>query len=68
LRCSSNRFGENIHTFAKSQAVAAAVLEAAHAQHAVLPGQDLTAAMVARLAQEVITLDIEIASPEAIIE
>jgi transposase len=45
-----------------ADAVAAAALEAAHAQHTVLPGQDLAAAMVARLAQEVITLDTEIAA------
>jgi hypothetical protein len=40
-----------------ADAVAAAALEAAHAQHAVLPGQGLSAAMVVRLAEEVITLD-----------
>jgi transposase len=51
-----------------ADAVAAAALEAAHAQHTVLPGQDLAAAMVARLAQEVIALDTEIASTETMIE
>lgn len=51
-----------------ADAVAAAALEAAHAQHAVLPGQDLAAAMVARLAEEVITLDTDIADTETMIE
>ncbi len=51
-----------------ADAVAAAALEAAHAQHTVLPGQDLATAMVARLAQEVIALDTEIASTETMIE
>jgi transposase len=51
-----------------ADAVAAAALEAAHARHTVLPGQDLAAAMVARLAQEVITLDTEIAATETMIE
>jgi hypothetical protein len=45
-----------------ADAVAAAAVEAAHAQHTVLPGQDLASAMVARLAQEVIALDTEIAA------
>ena len=51
-----------------ADAVAAAAIEAAHAQHTVLPGQDLAADMVARVAQEVINLDIEIASTEMMIE
>lgn len=51
-----------------ADAVAAAALDAAHAQHTVLPGQDLAAAMVARLAQEVITLDTEIAATETMLE
>jgi transposase len=51
-----------------ADAVAAAALEAAHAQHTVLPGQDLGAAMVARLAQEVINLDTEIAATETMVE
>jgi transposase len=55
-------------TARNADAVAAAALEAAHAQHTVLPGQDLAAAMVARLAQEVIALDTEIASTETMIE
>jgi hypothetical protein len=49
-------------------AVAAAALEASHAQHTVLPGQDLAAATVARLALEVIALATEIASTETMIE
>jgi transposase len=51
-----------------ADAVAAAALEAAHAQHTVQPGQDLAAAMVARLAEEVINLDTEIADTETMIE
>ena len=51
-----------------ADAVAAAAIEAAHAQHTVLPGQDLAADMVARVAQEVINLDTEIASTEMMIE
>jgi transposase len=51
-----------------ADAVAAAALEAAHAQHTVLPGQDIAAAVVARLAQEVINLDTEIAATETMIE
>jgi len=51
-----------------ADAVAAAALEAAHAQHTVVAGQQLAAAMVARLAQEVIALDTEIASTETMIE
>jgi hypothetical protein len=51
-----------------ADAVTAAALEAAHAQHTVLPGQDLAAAMVARLAEEVINLDTEIADTETMIE
>ena len=51
-----------------ADAVAAAAIEAAHAQHTVLPGQDLAADMVARVAQEVINFDTEIASTETMIE
>jgi transposase len=51
-----------------ADAVAAAALEAAHAQHTVLPGQEIAAAVVARLAQEVINLDTEIAATETMIE
>jgi hypothetical protein len=51
-----------------ADAVAAAALEAAHAQHTVVAGQPLAAAMVARLAEEVITLDTEIADADAMIE
>ena len=51
-----------------ADAVAAAALEAAHAQHTVVAGQQLSAAMVARLAEEVITLDTEIADTETTIE
>jgi transposase len=48
--------------------VAATALEAANAQHTVVAGQHLAAAVVARLAQEVMTLDTEIADTDALIE
>ncbi len=51
-----------------ADAVAATALEAAHAQHTVVPGQQLAAAMVARLAEEVMSLDTEIAETETMIE
>lgn len=51
-----------------ASAVAATALEAAAAQHTTVPGQQLCAAMVARLAKEVITLDTEIAATETMIE
>ena len=49
-------------------AVATAALEAADAQHSTVPGQQIAAAMVARLAKEVIALDTEIAETETMIE
>jgi transposase len=51
-----------------ADAVAATALEAAHAQHTMVPGQDLGAAMVARLAEEVMALDTEIGDTDAMIE
>src|SRR4029077_765496 len=48
--------------------VAAAAIEAAKSQHTVVPGQQLAAAMVARLAEEVMTLDTEIGDTDAMIE
>jgi len=47
--------------------VAAAAIEAANAQHTVVPGQQLAAAMVARLAEEVMNLDTEIGATDAMI-
>ena len=47
-------------------AVAAAAIEVSDAQHPIVPG--LAAAMVARLADEVIGLDSEIANTDAMIE
>jgi transposase len=52
----------------KADAVAAAAIEAAKSQHTVIPGQQLAAAMVARLAEEVMTLDTEIGDTDAMIE
>jgi len=51
-----------------ADAVAATALEAAHAQHTMVPGQDLGATMVARLAEEVMALDTEIGDTDAMIE
>ena len=51
-----------------ADAVAAAAIEAAKSQHTVVPGQQLAAAMVARLAEEVMTLDTEIGDTDAMIE
>src|SRR5277367_2526266 len=48
--------------------VAAAAIEAAKSQHTVVPGQQLAAAMVARLAEEVMTLNTEIGDTDAMIE
>jgi transposase len=49
-------------------AVAATAIEAANAQHIMVPGQQTAAAMVARLAKEVMALDIEIGDTETMIE
>ncbi|HZC90717.1 MAG TPA: IS110 family transposase [Mycobacterium sp.] len=51
-----------------ADAVAAAAIEAANAQHTTVPGQQVAAAMVARLAKEVMTLDTEIGDTETMIE
>ncbi|OBJ65898.1 transposase, partial [Mycobacterium marseillense] len=51
-----------------ASAVAATAIEAASAQHTTVPGQNLAAAMVARLAKEVMTLDTEIAETDTMIE
>jgi transposase len=51
-----------------ASAIAAAAIAAAEAQHTTVPGQQLAAAMVARLAKEVMTLDTEIADTETMIE
>jgi transposase len=51
-----------------ASAVAATALEAANSQHTMVPGQDLAAAMVARLAEEVMALDTEIGNTDAMIE
>lgn len=48
--------------------VAAAAVAAAEAQHAVVPGEKLAAAVVAKLAREVMALDEEIAETDALIE
>jgi transposase len=48
--------------------VAAIAIEAANAQHTMVPGQQIAAAMVARLAKEVMALDTEIGDTETMIE
>lgn len=49
-------------------AVAATAIEAATAQRTTVPGQQIAAAMVARLAKEVMALDTEIGDTETMIE
>jgi transposase len=51
-----------------ASAITATAIEAANAQHAVVPGQPVAAAMVARLAKEVMALDTEIGDTETMIE
>ncbi len=51
-----------------ADAVAATAIEAANAQHSTVPGQQIAAAMVGRLAKEVMALDTEIADTDAMIE
>src|SRR5271169_5673072 len=51
-----------------ADAVAATAIDAANAQHSIVAGQQLAAAMVARLAEEVMSLDTEIAETETMIE
>lgn len=56
------------HKARNASAVAAAALTAAHAQHTIVPGQAIAAAMVTRLAKEVMRLDSEIDDTETLIE
>lgn len=51
-----------------SDAIAAAAVGAAEAQHTAVPGENLAAAMVAKLAKEVMAFDEEIAETDALIE
>lgn len=51
-----------------ADAIAAKAIEAANAQHTIVPGQQLAAAVVARLAKEVMALDTEIGETDAMIE
>jgi transposase len=51
-----------------ADSVAATAMQAARAQHSIVPGQDLGAAMVARLAEEVMALDTAIGDTDAMIE
>jgi len=51
-----------------ADAVAATAINAANAQHSIVPGQQLAATVVARLAQEVMALDTEIGETESMIE
>ena len=52
----------------KAAALAATAVTAAQAQHTMLPGEKLAAAMAARLAKEVMALDEQIAEIDALIE
>ena len=51
-----------------ADAIAATAIEAANAQHAIVPGQHLAAGVVARLAEEVMALDTAIGDTDAMIE
>jgi transposase len=51
-----------------ADAIVAKALAAANAQHTIVPGQHLAATVVARLAKEVMALDIEIDDTETMIE
>jgi transposase len=51
-----------------ANAVATTAIEAANAQHTIVPGQQIAAAIVARLAKEVTALDTEIGDTETMIE
>src|SRR5205085_2900813 len=51
-----------------ASAIAATAVQAANAQHTTVPGQNVAAAMVARLAKEVMDLDTEIDATETMIE
>ncbi|WP_414686019.1 IS110 family transposase [Mycobacterium sp.] len=51
-----------------TDAIVAKALAAANTQHTIVPGQHLAATVVARLAKEVIALDIEISDTETMIE
>jgi transposase len=52
----------------KAADIAARAIEAANAQHTIVPGQQLAATVVARLAKEVMDLDTEISDTDAMIE
>jgi transposase len=56
------------HKARNASTVASTALAAAAAQHALVPGQQIAATMVARLAKEVMRLDEEIGDTETIIE
>jgi hypothetical protein len=49
-------------------ALAETAVEASTAQHTALPGENLAAAMVARIAKEVLALDEKIAELDALIQ
>jgi len=51
-----------------AEGIAATAIEAAEAQHTAVPGEKLAAAMVAKLAREVMALDEEIAETDKLIE
>jgi len=56
------------HKARNADTVAATAIDAANAQHSIVPGQQLAATVVARLAKEVMALDTEIGDTDAMIE
>ncbi len=56
------------HKARNADSIAASAIEAANAQHTIVPGQQLAATVVARLAKEVMALDTEIGDTDAMIE
>lgn len=48
--------------------IASTAVQAGHAQHTVIPGQEVAAELISRLAKEVIALDTEIAATDEMIE
>jgi transposase len=51
-----------------AETIAATAIDAANAQHSIVPGQQLAATVVARLAEEVMALDSKIGDTDAMIE
>ncbi|WP_443048126.1 IS110 family transposase [Streptomyces sp. H39-S7] len=69
-RMGKNRLADWLknRTVRNSKLVAATAIQAAEAQHTAVPGEKLAAAVVAKLAREVMALDEEIAETDALVE